>query len=110
MLDLTIRHYTKNKRSLDDVMRKLYNEFYKEKNRGFTEAELKKVCEAMAGKNLDEIFSYVYTTNDLNYTKYFNYGGLAIDDANRSFNIQALKNPDTLQAEILKSWLSSNNL
>jgi len=106
MLDFAIRHYTNNKRSLDDVMRTLYSEFYKEKKRGFTEVELKKVCEATAGKNLDEVFSYVYTTKNLNYTKYFNYGGLAIDDTNISFNIKPLLNPDALQMMILKSWLN----
>ena len=108
MLDFAIRHYTNNKQSLDDVMRKLYNKFYKEQNRGFTEEELKKICEETAGQKLDEIFSYVYTIKELNHNKYFNYGGLTIDDANHSFNIQSLKNPDTLQTEILKSWLAGN--
>ena len=93
MLDFAIRHYTNNKRSLDDVMRTLYNEFYKKKKRGFTEAELKKICEKTAGKNLDELFSYVYTTHDLNYTKYFNYGGLVIDKTNHNLIIKPLKNP-----------------
>ena len=34
MLDFAIRHYTNNKQSLDNVMRKLYNEFYKQKKQG----------------------------------------------------------------------------
>lgn len=110
MLDFAIRHYTRNKQSLDDVMRKLYNEFYKQRNRGFTEAELKKVCEETAGVKLDEIFSYVYTTHNLDYKKYFNYGGLTIDDANRSFNIEPFPNADALQTVILKSWLKNDNL
>ncbi len=108
MLDFAIRHNTNNKQSLDDVMLKLYNKFYKEKNRGFTEEEFKKICEETAGEKLDEIFNYVYTTNELNYSKYFNYGGLAIDDADRSFRIYALQNPGALQAAILKSWLADN--
>lgn len=101
MLDFSIRHHTNNKRSLDDVIRKLYNEFYKKRNRGFTDAELRKVCEAIAGNSLEEIFSYVYTTQSLNYSKYFNYGGLTIDS---NFAIQPIQNPDVLQAAILKSW------
>jgi len=107
MLDFAIRHYTSNKQSLDDVMRKLYNEFYKQRNRGFTQEELKKVCEERAGNKLDELFDYVYTTKPLNYSKYFNYGGLDISTADKSFAIQPVKNPDALQAAILKSWLSS---
>ena len=105
MLDFAIRHYTNNKQSLDDVMRCLYNQFYKQQNRGFTEAEFKKVAESIAGKKLDEIFDYVYTTKPLDYKKYFNYGGLNIDTTNNSFIIQPLKNPGALQASILKSWL-----
>ena len=107
MLDFAIRHYTNNKQSLDDVMRKLYNEFYKEKNRGFTEEELKKVCEETAGNKLDELFDYVYTTRPLNYSKYFNYGGLDINTTDKSFSIQPTKNPGALQEAILKSWLGN---
>ena len=35
LLDIAIRHETNNKRSLDDVMRTLYNTYYKQKKRGF---------------------------------------------------------------------------
>lgn len=78
-LDFKIRHETKNKKSLDDVMRTLYQEFYQKQQRGFTEAEFRKVCEKIAGTSLDEIFHYVYTTKELDYVKYFNYAGLDID-------------------------------
>lgn len=79
MLDFKIRHETNNKKSLDDVMRTLYQDFYQKQNRGFTEAEFRKVCEKVAGASLDEIFHYVYTTKELDYVKYFNYAGLNID-------------------------------
>lgn len=79
MLDFAIRHHTRNKQSLDAVMRRLYREFYQKRYRGFTEAEFRKLCEQTAGKDLSEIFNYVYTTQELNYSKYFGYGGLAID-------------------------------
>ncbi|MCF0057600.1 M61 family metallopeptidase [Dyadobacter sp. CY356] len=79
LLDFKIRHETNNKKSLDDVMRTLYQDFYQKQNRGFTEAEFRKVCEKVAGTSLDEIFHYVYTTKELDYVKYFNYAGLNID-------------------------------
>ncbi|WP_159469400.1 M61 family metallopeptidase [Dyadobacter sp. 3J3] len=79
MLDFKIRHETNNKKSLDDVMRTLYQDFYQKQNRGFTETEFRKVCEKVAGASLDEIFHYVYTTKELDYVKYFNYAGLNID-------------------------------
>lgn len=79
LLDFKIRHETGNKKSLDDVMRALYQEFYLKQQRGFTESEFRKVCERIAGASLDEIFHYVYTTKELNYEKYFGYAGLNID-------------------------------
>lgn len=79
MLDLKIRHETKNKKSLDDVMRTLYFDYYKKLNRGYTEQEFRNVCEKTAGTNLEEIFSYVYTVKTPDYAKYLNYAGLGID-------------------------------
>lgn len=79
MLDFAIRNATQNKQSLDDVLRSLYNTFYKQKNRGFTEAEFWNTCTQIAGKPITEIHDYVYTTKELNYAKYFAYGGLHID-------------------------------
>lgn len=80
MIDYTIRSRTNNRRSLDDVMRALYREFYKEKKRGFTDQEFRAVCERIAGGPLNEIFdNYVATTKDVNYPKYFALAGLTID-------------------------------
>lgn len=60
MTDLMIRKYTNNVRSLDDVMRHLYDEFAK-KEKGYTEADYKATVEKMAGHSFDEFFSkYVY--------------------------------------------------
>jgi len=81
LLDFKIRHETRNKKSLDDVMRTLYQEYYLKQKRGFTEMEFRKVCEKIAGVSLEEIFHYVYTTKELDYVKYFNYAGLDIDVA-----------------------------
>lgn len=79
LLDFNIRHVTVNKRSLDDVMRKLYQEYYIKKKRGFTEAEFKATCESVAGTSLTEVFEYASTTKEIDYKKYLGYGGLEID-------------------------------
>ena len=79
LLDFKIRHQTKNKNSLDDVMRSLYRQFYQKKKRGFTEAEFRAVCERIAGTSLADIFDYVSTTKELDYKKYLDYAGLDID-------------------------------
>ncbi|MDP3003279.1 MAG: PDZ domain-containing protein [Bacteroidales bacterium] len=80
LLDLKIRYETKNQKSLDDVMRTLYQLYYKEKKRGFTDKEFREVCESIAGSSLSEIFdAYIPTVQDLDYTKYLGYAGLSID-------------------------------
>lgn len=79
LIDFDIRHRTKNKYSLDDVMRFLYKKYYQELKRGFTDAELREACESFAGGKMDEVFSYVNTTVPVNYPKYFNYAGFQID-------------------------------
>ena len=81
LLDFKIRHMTKNKRSLDDVMRSLYKEYYQQKQRGFTEEEFKSTCEKIIGSPIDDILEYVYTTKEIDYKKYFDYAGLDIDTA-----------------------------
>lgn len=84
LLDFAIRHYSANKRSLDDVMRTLYHTYYRKLQRGFTETELREACEKAAGKTLDEFFSYVYTTNPVDYPKYLAYAGLHIDTSSKT--------------------------
>jgi predicted metalloprotease with PDZ domain len=65
LLDLDIRRRTHGAKSLDDVMRYLYDEFFK-KGRNYTPADVQKACELMAGTSLDEFFSrYVRGRDDL---------------------------------------------
>ncbi|MGD0781314.1 MAG: PDZ domain-containing protein [Candidatus Aminicenantales bacterium] len=78
MLDLAIRHASGNRKSLDDVMRTLYRTYDREKKRGFSDAEFRAACETAAGTGLDEVFAYASTTRDVDYAKYFGYGGLRV--------------------------------
>jgi predicted metalloprotease with PDZ domain len=65
LLDLDIRRRTDNRKSLDDVMRYLYTEFF-QKGRNYTPADFQKACELMAGASLDHFFaSYVRGKDDL---------------------------------------------
>jgi len=109
LLDFEIRHQTKNAKSLDDVVRLLYQKFYKEKQRGFTEKEFWTACESIAGTPLTTIYNYVHSTAELNYQKYLAYAGLNVDIQNRSFAILPIGNPDTLQQKILASWIKGNS-
>lgn len=122
LLDLKIRHETRNKKSLDDVMRHLYKEFYQEKQRGFKDEEFRQVCENIAGVKLDEIFDvYATTTAPIDYPKYLAYAGLEIDltpgkafpvvfDKTGSQKNLAIKDMDKmneLQTAINKSWVKN---
>ena len=79
LLDLEIRHSSNNQKSLDDVMRFLYNEYYLKQERGFTKEEFWSSCEQMAGRSLEEIRTYVDTVKPIDYQKYLDYAGLQID-------------------------------
>ncbi|MBD2756427.1 M61 family metallopeptidase [Spirosoma validum] len=79
LLDFKIRHETKNKKSLDDVMQTLYQEYYQKKNRGFTDQEFRQVSEKTAGTSLIEVFDYASTVKPIDYPKYLAYAGLAVD-------------------------------
>ncbi|HWG36711.1 MAG TPA: PDZ domain-containing protein, partial [Terriglobales bacterium] len=78
MLDLAIRHGSRNARSLDDVMRTLYRTYALVQHRGFTDAEFRAACEQAAGAPLGDLFSYAATTVPYDYTKYFAYAGLEV--------------------------------
>jgi predicted metalloprotease with PDZ domain len=113
ILDLAIRNATKNVKSLDDVMRLLYWQYYKKLQRGFTDAEFQQACESVAGISLNHEFEYVYTTKELDYNTYLAYAGLKaviITDAasgKRKFSIQPLEKTDAMQNSILQSWLGN---
>ena len=83
LLDFKIRHETKNKKSLDDVMRLLYNKYYKQKERGFTEEEFRAECEKITGSSLADFFDYIYTLKQVDYPTYLGYAGLSIDTTSR---------------------------
>ncbi len=80
LLDLKIRYESGNKKSLDDVMMNLYQVYYRDKKRGFTDKEFREVCEKFAGSSLSELFDvYIPTVDDIDYAKYLGYAGLTID-------------------------------
>lgn len=79
LLDLIIINHSGAKQSLDDAMRYAYNEFYKKKGRGYTDAEFKVVLEKFAGENLDQFYAdYINGTKSLDFNTYLNYAGLKL--------------------------------
>jgi len=79
LLDLNIRRQTNNAKSLDDVMRYLYHEFY-EKNRNYTPADFQNACELMAGASLEDFFArYVRGLEELPYNEFISAAGLSLN-------------------------------
>src|SRR6266852_2647200 len=79
LLDLDIRRRTHGAKSLDDVMRYLYNEFYK-KGRNYTPADVQKACELMSGASLDQFFAcYVRGREELPYDDMLQDAGLRLE-------------------------------
>lgn len=78
LLDMEIRRSSGGAKSLDDVMRHLYNEFFK-KGRNYTPADLKSAADTMAGRKLDEFFSkYVSGREELDYNSILKSFGLEL--------------------------------
>ena len=81
LLDLEIRKRSRGAKSLDDVMRYLYNEFYKRK-RNYSPQDFQQASELMAGASLDQFFSrYVRGRDELDYDAALNAAGLRLDTA-----------------------------
>jgi len=76
---LEIRRRTHNRKSLDGVMRYLYEEFYK-KGRNYSPVDFQKTCELVAGSNLEPFFArYVRGRAELDYDAAFIAAGLRLD-------------------------------
>ena len=79
LLDLEIRKRSNNAKSLDDVLRYLYTEFFK-KNRNYGPADFQKASELVAGSSLEDFFKkYVRGTEELDYNVAFEAAGLRLD-------------------------------
>ncbi|HEV7906093.1 MAG TPA: PDZ domain-containing protein, partial [Pyrinomonadaceae bacterium] len=78
LLDLEIRRRSAGAKSLDDVMRYLYNDFFK-KNRNYTPEDFQRAAEQMAGASLDDFFRrYVRGREELDYNTAFAGVGLQL--------------------------------
>lgn len=85
LLDLEIRRRTDNRKSLDDVMRYLYTEFF-QKGRNYSPADFQKTCELMAGAGLEQFFArYVRGHVDLvpAYNEILTGAGLRLEQGGR---------------------------
>src|SRR5262245_6971895 len=88
LLDLEIRRRTNNGKSLDDVMRTLYAEFF-EKGRNYTPADFQKICESMAGGSMEDFFArYVRGREDFRFNQFLPAAGLQLETPESQANPQ----------------------
>ncbi|MEO6150951.1 MAG: PDZ domain-containing protein [Mucilaginibacter sp.] len=91
LLDLEIINDSNAKYSLDDVMHYMYNEYYKIRKRGYTNAEFKQGLEKFAGKKLDDFYrDYVNGVKTINHRQYLGYAGYILSDELAGTNTPSL--------------------
>jgi predicted metalloprotease with PDZ domain len=91
LLDLEIRKLSHNAKSLDDVMRALYAEFFKQ-GRNYTPADFQRLCEQMAGASLDDFFArYVRGREEHDYNRALTAAGLRLDTSEATGGAKAVE-------------------
>jgi predicted metalloprotease with PDZ domain len=79
LLDLEIRRRSSGSRSLDDVMRALYTDYFK-RGRNYTPEDFRRESERAAGSSLEEFFRrYVRGREELDYNAALEWVGLRLD-------------------------------
>lgn len=80
VIDLTIRHETGNRLSLDDVMRFL-NRWFAERGAGFAEGDVERACTAVSNHDFGEFFArHVHGTLDPPLAEALAHAGIAYEE------------------------------
>lgn len=81
VFDLAILQASGGAFGLDSLMKKMYLQYYKGMNRGFSDEELLHACREFMGAEADFIFqNYIYGTEKVDFNRYLAYAGLALED------------------------------
>lgn len=79
IMDIEIQRLSNNRHSLDDLMRLLYNRYYKEAGRGFTEEEFWNAVDEVAGASMSHVRDMVDKPGDIDYERYLTPAGIKLD-------------------------------
>jgi predicted metalloprotease with PDZ domain len=120
-LDLLIRGRSKGRASLDDVMRRAYEEFYLKgasdsyylKGRAYTVEEFERLASETAGLDLSDFFSrYVHDTQPLPYDEALAYVGLRLmrtpESARTSYRIERDDKATPEARALREAWLKGS--
>lgn len=102
LLDLSIRHDTKGVRTLDDLMRRLYQNYYK-RNRGFTTADLIAEINRLTENSYQSFFDrFVGGTEPLPFKETLAFVGLQLTEVkSRVPRLGVVSGPDKRIAAVL---------
>ena len=79
IMDIEIQRLSDNKRSLDDLMRLLYNRYYKQAGRGFTEEEFWDAVDEVAGASMAHVRYLVDNPVEIDYDRFLSPAGIVLD-------------------------------
>lgn len=103
LFDIELRRLSGGKRSLDDMMRLLYNRYYIDAKRGFTEQEFWTAAEEVAGQQLGTLRRYVDTTEEIYYDAILCHAGLQLDRS--QWQLRWMEHPSKEQMRLrLQMW------
>lgn len=103
LMDIEIRRLSEGQRSLDDLMRLLYNRYHKELGRGFTEEEFWAAVDEVAGKPMSHIRHIVDVPGEIDYDGLLAPAGLRLD--RQSLSIQPIEKPSKQQLRLRNALL-----
>jgi predicted metalloprotease with PDZ domain len=87
ILDLEIRQASRNKYSLDDVFKAMFEKF--PPGKGYTNSDFIKICEKFSGKSLKSFFDdYLYSTKPIDWETYLLYAGLKLTEEESTLQLK----------------------
>jgi predicted metalloprotease with PDZ domain len=83
VFDAAILQASGGKFGLDSLMKRMYEQYYLQHNRGFTDEELLESFRDFLGHEADTLFEqYIFGTKPVNFARYAAYAGLVLEDTN----------------------------
>jgi predicted metalloprotease with PDZ domain len=106
LVDLAIRDATDNHKSLDDVMRRMYEEYALGGKFYDDSAGIRAVAEEVSGKSFADFFSrYISGTDEIPYNKFLSIAGLGVRTVSGHIVVDEVANPTERQRRILDGVL-----
>ncbi|MCB0724268.1 MAG: M61 family metallopeptidase [Ignavibacteriae bacterium] len=89
MLDIEIITTSNCEKSLDDVLRILFEDYNNDPGKGYTGDRVKEVIESLTGKNMDEFWNkYIRGTDEIPFAEYLLRAGVELKDKNKEGEIK----------------------